>query len=107
MGGPLFDIIAGEERKLAGQVAAAENNARLFLIAREMAWEIVNEKGTVCLDCVMESMVAAGHDPHCLGNSAGRLLSGDRRLAHTNRTTKSKRPWANANRIGVYRRSGQ
>jgi len=100
---PTLDFTIGDQRKLAGQTLAIENNARLVVEARELAVGIARRKGTVCLDCVTNALHEKGYGMHALGNSAGRLLSGDRRFEHTGRTIKSKRPWANSNRIGTYR----
>lgn len=98
----LFDYAESKMHRDLGMEIAAENNATLLVLAREIAVEIARCNGTVTADDVVFEMSKRGHGVHSLGNAAGSLFR-DRRFEWTGGRTKSIRIHAHANEIKVWK----
>jgi len=97
-----FDAAESQRHAEQGMLFAAENNAALLTLAREIARSIARRKGEVTADDVQMELHNRGYSLKALGNAAGSLFRG-REWVFTGRMVKSARIHAHSNLLRVWR----
>lgn len=98
----LFNAAESEAERIAGMGHAAESRKELLAIARSVALRLARYGRAITADDVVEGLVDAGYDVHCLGNSAGSLFKGGE-WKWTGEWRKSRRRHAHANLLRVWK----
>lgn len=100
---PLFDYAASVAAKEAGMHQAAANKASLLAVARQVAIEVAQRKGTVNMDDVQFELHRRGISIRALGNAAGSVFTDKTRWQFTGEYVKSSRVHAHGNLIRCWR----